>query len=59
MWAVSDSHWDESIYSQSFGTMVQISKICKEASSLAEVSYLVTWSKIFMVPRSKVWSDVL
>ena len=35
MWAVSDSFkrsWDEIIYSQSFGTMVQISGICKEDS---------------------------
>ena len=62
MRAVSDSikrSWDESIYSGSFGTMVRISKICKEDSFSHRVSYLVTLHKIFMTPRSKGWSNVL
>ena len=31
----------------------------KKALSLAGVSYLVTWHKIFMAPRSKCWRDKL
>ena len=61
MWAVSDSikrRWDESIYSRSFGTMVRMSRTCKEDSSLTGVSYLVTRRKIFMAPKSKAWNNV-
>ena len=61
MCAVSDSikrSWNESLHSGSFGTMVRISKICKEDSFSHQVSYLVTLRKIFMAPRSKRWSNV-
>ena len=59
MWAVFDSikrSGKESIYSQSFGTILRISRICKE-SSFSRQSF--TRRKIFTAPKSEVSSNVL
>ena len=57
MWAVSDfikGSWDEIIYFRSFGTLVRISRICKEDSFVSS-----QWRKIFAALRTKGWSNIL
>ena len=62
MWAVSDcikGNWDESIYFQSFGTLVWISIIYKEDSSYHQSFVSSQWHKIFAALRTKGWRDTL
>ena len=50
---------DDIIYFRSFGTLAQISRICKEDSFPRQSFVSSQWRKIFGAPRSKGWSDVL
>ena len=62
MWAVSDSikrSWDEIIYFWPFGTLVQVSRICKEDSFSHQSFVSSQWHKILAAWRTKGWRDVL
>ena len=50
---------DGLIYFRSFGTLVRVSRTCKEDSFSRRSFVSCQWRNIFAAPRSKGWSDVL